>query len=302
MPSRPRIAISILHWGEPRLTLNLVESLLELITPSDDIFVVDNACNLKEFRSQLAKRVHLLEPGQNLGYSGGNNLVLEKALQADYTYVLLLNNDTLVSHADFLDQLVEVAEAKPKAAAFAPTILYKEPKDEVWFAGGSFSRSQATTTHFGLRKKLEEITLGDPTKMNFLTGCCLLIRVTALREIGVLDDALFVYKEDLDWCARAIDKGFELLYVPKAIITHDVSSGLGVNSPLYLYYNFRNNLLIIRRYVLRRWRWLAWLKLLDQVCREYIKLFVRYKKSYAVYIRMITLAFWHNLIRRYGQL
>ena len=84
-----------------------------------------------------------------------------------------------------------------------------------------------------------------------LVGCALLFRVSALRDIGLFDESLFLMHEETDWCIRAKEMGYGLLVVPAARVQHKVSATLGSLSAQYLYYVSRNWLLIAKKHFKR---------------------------------------------------
>lgn len=87
-----------------------------------------------------------------------------------------------------------------------------------------------------------------PSAMDFATGCCWLLRVSALEEAGLLDDDYFNQNEDVDLSLRLRQAGYELRYVPKATIWHKVSLTMGgALSPTSIYYRVRNNLILTRK-------------------------------------------------------
>jgi GT2 family glycosyltransferase len=297
--SKPRVAVTMLHWGRPETTAAALASLGYSTYPEVDIYLVDQG---QQLELTLPKHVTLIKTADNLGYAKGHNLAIRQALaRGGYDYILTLNNDVTVA-PDFLDLLVAAMAQHPKAAAVGPTILYDDPPDDIWYGGGEYDPHGGRARHLNLRRKLSELTVTKPVPVTFVTGCATLLRVAALRQVGLYDDQGFIYWEDLDWCVRAQEQGWQLYYQPKALVTHHVSSSLNVNSPRYLYYIFRNNLLFIRRHTPWPWKLLAWWYLKVLVAKEIVKLFVRYRRDYSEYLRMIWLAYYHNAIRRYGQL
>ena len=81
----------------------------------------------------------------------------------------------------------------------------------------------------------------------YLTGCCLLARREVWEQVGVLDEAYFIYAEDADWCLRARAKGFRLLFVPTARLWHKVSASAGAQSRWKIYQRLRANLTLFAR-------------------------------------------------------
>lgn len=296
--TKPKIAIVVLHWGDPDDTKALLQSLRVVEYQPFDIWLVDQTNSLSV---DLPPNAKLLRPKANLGFSGGNNLALRQIVDQDYAYALMLNNDTLV-RPDFLDHLVKALEANPRAAAAGPTILYQDPPDDTWYAGGRLSLRRGKVEHIGMRRKFDPLSLTPPQPTQFITGCCMMLRTEALRDLGLLDDRYFVYWEDADWCARAARAGHQLLYVPHAIIRHKISPGLGYDTPTYHYYIFRNNLLFIRNHVSWGWKPLATAVLTKRALRETAKLFLRHKKDYVIFFKLTGKSVYHHAIRRYGRL
>ena len=109
-----------------------------------------------------------------------------------------------------------------------------------------------------------------------------------------------MYWEDADWCIRAISRGYELLYVPSAVITHIQGEDRDFNSPQRLYYFFRNWLLFIRLHTPKRSRPRAYANLLNRLLREVVKVFVRYRSSRGQYLLLMGRSILDNVRRRYG--
>jgi GT2 family glycosyltransferase len=93
----------------------------------------------------------------------------------------------------------------------------------------------------------------------------------------LLDESFFAYLEDVDFCVRARGMGYKVLYQPKAVIYHNVSSTTSWDSPLYLYFNLRNKILFLRKHS-RGMRWVPYLpKLVYFYLRQFIRLIVKWR-------------------------
>lgn len=239
--------VSILNWNNSAATNRCLGGLTSLT--SIDVCVIDNnsaeALKIDDgVRKAFGKRLRVILNQQNKGFSGGHNQAAEIALHEDYDYLLLLNNDTEIVDTDFLQKLTNVLSDEPSASLAAPAILSEESAS-LWYGGGNYQELLAAVRHrnVGVPHKA-----GAPQETSFATGCCLLVRVADIENLGGLfDDRYFVYWEDADLSARALRRGKKILYVPEATILHRVSSSLGVRSPLYAYYNIRNKLLFMKR-------------------------------------------------------
>lgn len=258
----PKVTIIILNWNGAADTLALLRDLGKVTYPNFSILVVDNGSSddsvgkivryielLRQSSNDL--KITLLPLPENLGYAGGNNKGLQRSGKDQPDYYLLLNNDTLLE-PDFLEKLVEAAGSEEKLAAVGPTVYFADQSggktERIWFAGG-WLNFLAGGAHHNTNQKPETSNQKLVTT-EFLTGCCLLIKRSALRKVGQLfDPVFFAYGEDVDLSIRLQNAGYRLGYVPASIIWHKLatSSG-GPKSSNFWYYNVRNNFLIVARY------------------------------------------------------
>jgi GT2 family glycosyltransferase len=297
-PSRKSVAISVLHWGSQADTLAAYHSLTKLKYPNFKIFVVDQADELDKSKFRKAE---LILPGKNLGFAGGNNLVIQQALEQHFDYVMLFNNDATIE-PDTLAKLVDTFSKANNIGAVSPTILNSKPHDSVWYGGGTLElkRGYSHHNHIGARKST--VTKLSPQPTGFVSGGCVLISREALGKVGLLEERYFVYWEDIDWSAQALRHGFALYWRPDAMVVHKVSQALGVNSPTYLYYFYRNNLLFIERNTPKQKRWLAKLVFAKNYTKEIIKVLLRYKGSRTTSLAMLWRAKHDYRKRRFGKL
>ncbi len=243
----PRTAIVILNWNGLSDTLDCLASLEHLDYPDYEVVVVDNGSTdgSVEAIRQRFPNVTIIENGENLGFTGGNNVGLRHALPRGAGYALLLNNDTQVA-PDFLRHMVEAAEADPGIGIVGPTIYYHQQPDHIWSAGGAIDRPRGQTRMIGL----DEPDVGQygtaPREVDFVTGCALLVRKSVLEQVGLLDEQFFAYYEEVEWSARARRAGYCIVSVPKARVWHKISPQTRSDSPLVHYLMTRNRLLWIK--------------------------------------------------------
>lgn len=297
--SEPKVAVIVLHWGNPVRTHALLDSICRDSYRNLRIFLIDQSSNYVHFQVQLD--VTVVRPPRNLGYGAGNNQVLNAIKPHEFTYALLLNNDVEVE-PKYLSRLVRALESSPKAAAAAPTILTTHTSPErVWYGGGKMLWWRGASRH--LRQgALHDPSPGEPLEVSFVSGCCLLIRVEALERVGVFDEEYFLYWEDTAWSTHVLKSGLKLLYVPQAQVRHHASASLGWGSPEYVYYILRNQLRFIRTELPLRWKPSArayFLYRLGLECRRAIRLPARERASQ---LRAIRRAIYDNARRNYGPL
>jgi GT2 family glycosyltransferase/glycosyltransferase involved in cell wall biosynthesis len=276
MVQLPQVAIIVLNWNGLNDTLGCLESLDQLNYQGYEVVVVDNGStdgSVPVIRERFPG-VTIIENGENLGYSGGNNVGLRYAIAQGADYALLLNNDTIVDPT-FLRILVDAAETDPLIGMAGPTIYYHEHPDVIWSAGGAIDWQRGSTWMVGLDERDEGQFGAEPRAVDFVTGCAMLVRRTVMEQVGLLDERFFAYYEETEWCVRAARAGYKILHVPPAWMWHKISPSTRADSPLVHYYMTRNRLLFLKttRAGLRAW----WHTLIAEYLRTLVSWSVRPK-------------------------
>jgi GT2 family glycosyltransferase len=215
-----KTAIIILNWNSYEVIKECIRSLLAMEDDSAEILVVDNGSRdgSAEHLRATFPNVEVIASAHNLGFTGGCNLGMRRALERGADYVLLVNNDTVVK-PDFLMQLLAESERNPKAGMVSPKIYYFDDPDRIWWAGGTFSLWRGLPRHLGWKQKdggqFEMIRTID-----WATGCGLLLKSAALEEAGLFDEKIFANGEDLDLSLRMRRLGWQIRYTPAAQMWH----------------------------------------------------------------------------------
>ncbi|HET7873152.1 MAG TPA: glycosyltransferase family 2 protein [Terriglobales bacterium] len=216
----PKVSIIVLNWNSYTVTRDCLLSLNEIDYPNYEVVLVDNG-SVDGSADTLAREfpvVRMVRNASNLGFTGGNNSGLRDVLERGTNYVLLLNNDTVVA-ANFLSELINVAEPDPTIGILTPKIYFAEPADRIWFAGGRYRKGHSFPQCFGMRKR-DNGRYDQPREVTFVSGCAFLVKAAVIEKIGLLDDTFFYGFEDLDWSIRAIESGFRGMYVAQSRIWH----------------------------------------------------------------------------------
>ncbi len=243
----PQVTIIILNWNGLTDTLECLESLASLEYADHTVMVVDNGSTDGSARiiQERFSGVTLIENDKNLGFAGGNNVGLRQALKGNADYALLLNNDTKVDPL-FLLRLVEVAESDPSIGIVGPTIYYHDEPELTWSAGGAIDWQQGCTRMLGLDERDTGQFGSEPRRVDFVTGCAMLLRRAVLEQAGLLDERFFVYYEETEWCVRVQRAGFKIVHAPQSKLWHKITPEGRAASPLVHYYMTRNRLLFLK--------------------------------------------------------
>lgn len=218
--------------------------------PQSTVYVVDNNSTdgSADFVSGNFPEVVLLRERHNLGFAGGNNVGLRRALADGAEALFLLNQDAELT-LGCLGKLEAYLAAHPRVAAVQPGIflangLVNSFGNSYHYLGFGESGGNGLTEAEAVRT-LPWLTAG--TEPAYLSGAAMLVRSEALRQVGLFDDALFMYHEDLELSLRLRLAGWHLALERGARVTHhyDHKRSLG-----QLYYMERNRFIV----------WLSYLK------------------------------------------
>ena len=247
------VALILLNWNTPVHTANCISSIKRYCDErSFDIIVADNGSaddSIAILKSKFPNLIYI-ENKENLGFAEGNNRGLIFSIEKGYTYSLIINTDTEVDE-DIVSKLVQHLNQHSKAAAVQPAIFWMHKRSIVWNGEGSFNKVLGVTS-----SGTKVSTQNTYKSVEWLTGCCMLIRNSALTKSGLFNKKFFLYYEDVELSFRMRSKGYELHYLPSCKMYHEagVSAKVaapkqeGFLSPVIHYYISRNHLWFLRRY------------------------------------------------------
>lgn len=239
------LTIIILNFNTPDWVQKCLISLKKFVISNSKyqikVVVVDNGSQielLKTLEQHILQFsfVELKKINQNLGFAAGNNVALQ---QAKSHYVMLLNSDTEANDKTHLDKLIEYMDAHPEVAVTTPRIELSDGRLD-WASHRGEPTPWASLTYFmGLEKMFPKLKFFSQYHQTYLdlnkihpvdacSGAAMLVRTLAMEKVGYLDELFFMYAEDLDWCKRFREAGYQIIYFPEALITHHkYKSGLG---------------------------------------------------------------------------
>lgn len=239
------IGVVILNWNGKEDTLNCVASLQESSHKNFEIIVVDNGSTDDSVRSIQEKfpEVTLLETFQNLGYAGGNNVGISYALKKNHSFVLILNNDTVVDK-EMLKNFSKAAKEQPLVGIFgAAACLFSDPA-KLDHLGGVWNEKKGRFDLIGNRENNSFLWEGS---LDYVCGCCIFIRKEVFNKIGLLEADYFLFWEEADFCMHAKQVGFDIQVCYEAKLLHKVSASFIGGSVHATYFWWRNRFLWIKR-------------------------------------------------------
>lgn len=234
----PNVGIVISNYNGWQDTVQCLESLQRQTYRDFEIILLDDAStndSVQQLQKHLPENTVFLPQAANIGFAAANNVGMRRALADGCDWVVLLNNDTTAA-PDFLERLL--AET-PVGAVSCPKMLFMDPPDEIWFAGGELNPATGQVKHLGGHQK-DGPAFAQKKQVSFITFCCVLLPRQVIEQVGFLDETLFMYCEDVDYCLRLAEAGVPLWFLPEARIWHKAGGSAG--GVLSVYYITRNTL------------------------------------------------------------
>jgi GT2 family glycosyltransferase len=223
------ISVITVSWNTRDLLRTCLQSLLKELDGIDaEVFLVDNdsADQSAEMVEKEFPQIRLIANDTNRGFAAANNQALALATGE---FILLLNPDTVV-HPGAIKTLLGFMQAHARAGIVAPQLLE---------SNGAVQRScRQFPTFFGMLYELLGLSKLFPDQEKFRQykmldwnhdderqvdqpeGACLLLRRQVIEEVGVLDEGFFMLFEEVDWCYRIKEKGWQIWFTPSAQVTH----------------------------------------------------------------------------------
>ncbi len=224
------ISVVIVAWNAKHYLELCLKSLSD--APSrrtTEIFVVDNASTdgTAEMVQAQFPHVKLLRSAENLGFSKGNNLAIRRCRGR---YIALVNPDVIVlpgcldALADFLDQNPKVGNVGPRVLNPDGTLQsscrhFPTLWNNLCSATGLASKFKGSRLFGG--EHMFYFSYDRTTAVDVIVGCFSMIRRETFEAVGLLDEDLFMYGDDVDWCRRCWNVGWKVMFFPDARAIHD---------------------------------------------------------------------------------
>ena len=250
------LSIIILNYKTRQLTLDALESVYqsELIY-SYEVILVDNASSdgVIAAAQALYPQIVCIENQENVGFARANNQAIRIA---QGRYVLLLNSDTIV-HRNTLDIMLDFVEEHPTVGACGCKIVLPDGSLDKACKRGFPTPMASFYYAFGLSRLFPNVPrfngyqLGhlDPDSsqsIDCLVGAFMLVRHSVIDQVGMLDEKFFMYGEDIDWCYRIKQAGWQIHYHPEAEIIH-YKGASSRRKPVKIVYEFHRAMFLFHR-------------------------------------------------------
>lgn len=272
---KPKIAVVIVNWKKYDLTNDCINSVLKNSFNNLKIILVDNeydSFKLKKFQNR--KKIKIIKNQKNEGFCKGSNIGIRYALENNFDYILLLNNDTVIE-TNLIRNLIKFSTEK-NIFVVQPMITDISGK-KIWSSGGKINNFLGT---FRTKYKGKDINkkFNYKSELDWFSGCCCLFKSEIFIKTGLFDENFFAYYEDVDYSLRLKNNGYKIGFYDKSRVFHHSSMSLKLNessegtlSPKIHYLTTRNHIYLIRKHLIK-------FNLFGVFINQFLKIF-----SYSIY-------------------
>lgn len=237
------ITASIVAYHTP---IDELSHLVECVIQSciDTLYLVDNSSNdsLRELGNTSSKIVYIYS--NNLGFGHGHNIAIQKAMEKNVKYHIVINPDIYWKGNNVIETLVKFMDVHHDCGLVMPKVLY--PNGELQYLckllptpmdlfGRRFLPFKSIQQKRDARFELHDSGYDKTMEVPSLSGCFMFMRVDVLKKVGMFDERFFMYAEDLDLCRR-IGEVSKTIYYPKVSIFHEYGKGSYKNRKLLKYH------------------------------------------------------------------
>jgi N-acetylglucosaminyl-diphospho-decaprenol L-rhamnosyltransferase len=238
--------VIILNYRSAELTIDCLCSLAEEVASSGriSVTVIDNASgdgSVKTISETITRRgwaawANIAALDRNGGYASGNNAGIRMALDSGARYFLILNPDTIVRPGALM-ALVNFMDMNPVVGIAGARL--EDQDGEIHRSAHRFPTPAGEldrSLRFGpLSRLLVRHCVSPPMRdeahpCDWVSGAALIIRRAVVEQVGLLDEGYFLYFEEVDYCKKVKQGGWQVWYVPQAEIVHREGSVTGITA------------------------------------------------------------------------
>jgi GT2 family glycosyltransferase len=247
----PSIAIVVVSWNGLQDTLTCLTALRRLEHAERCVVLVDNGSldGTVDVVQRYFPEVKVIANAANLGYVRANNQGIAWGLDRGADWILLLNNDVVVTPGA-LTEMLRVGESVPEVGIVGP-VMQRTLRPDILDLGGDLHLAWGGVS---LRRYTDAQRERDWLPVDYVWGCTLMARREVLERIGGLDPVYVAYFEDGDLCLRARRLGYRTVAALRARVMHQVGRSGEKRFLWQTAYRMRNHVLFFARYA-RPWHW-----------------------------------------------
>ncbi len=242
-----KVAVVILNWNGRKHLEQFLPSVVEH-SGFATIYVADNGStdDSVDFLKKNFPQVKLVLLDKNYGFAGGYNKALA---QIESEYYVLLNSDVEVT-AGWIEPIIQFMDENKDVAAVQPKILSYRQREYFEYAGASGGFIDKWGYPFARGRIFDVVEkdngqYDDIVEIFWASGAAMFVRAADYWAAGGLDEDFFAHQEEIDLCWRLKNQGKKIYVYPQVAVYHLGGGSLSYNNPRKIYFNFRNNLMML---------------------------------------------------------
>ncbi|KHD38313.1 glycosyl transferase [Clostridium acetobutylicum] len=243
------LSIVICNYNKKEYVLNCIDSVLNSSYRDLDIYVVDNASedgSVEAIEDKFKDKVMLISNTENLGGSGGFNTGIREVLKKDYKYVMLLDNDVILDK-EAINNSYRYLEKNDDTAVVGSKIYSMDNKDKIQEMGAEIDFQNFYINPF-YKGYIDFIELPEVVECDYVPACSMMVRIEALRRVGIMDEDNFIYWDDIEWGYRFKKAGYKVVTYGKSKVWHKMGVAQRTNT-FGTYYFWRNRIHFFAKYI-----------------------------------------------------
>lgn len=240
------VYVVVTSWNNKDDTEECIASVLASDYTELRVVMVDNG-STDSSPAYIARRfpcVEQVHTGENAAVTSAYNKGIEHAIARRASYVLMLNNDTIVA-PDMIRALVSSAQDDRDRGIISPKIYYHADPERIWFAGAHRRRFDLGA-YAPYVDQLDCEANSSPREVDYAWACGFLLTRSLLGTVGPFDTRFYLYYDDVDLCLRAQAAGYKVWYEPRARMWHKV--GVSTTSARFAYIWARSKMTLFRKH------------------------------------------------------
>lgn len=243
-----KIGVFICNYNKAEMVVKCVRTILDQTMQDFDVFVVDNAStddSVKQLNKAYGDLITIIQNGDNLGGSGGFGRGIRTALEMDYEYFMLVDNDAFLNE-DVIELLYNYISSHDDVGICGVETLYLQDHNKIQDLGGKLDLENYRWG--GILGNMPELEGGSVLECDYVASCCVIARTSAVRVFGGFPEENFIYWDDIEWCTKCRRAGYKVVVNGAAKVLHDMS-GASKKNMFLRYYSNRNRLKFFTKYL-----------------------------------------------------
>jgi len=245
-----QVLVAMVNYKQNSFTIDCVKSVSDCGVAPESIVVFDNGNKPKdheELKASVSSMARVLYSEKNVGYIGGVNECLALGLRENYSYILIMNNDTVID-TDAVGELISCALRYQDRCIVTGIVYDYTERNLIQTIGSDLVDKKRLKFVSRIRSEYDCGQLTEEIEFDMIDDIFWLVPMELVRQIGFYNNAFWFNAEQADFALRAKKAGYKLIFTPRAKLWHKGSASVGgrEENPVITYWNTQSRLILKR--------------------------------------------------------